>query len=534
MGFLQRLNPFRRHAALPVNSRQYVDTFKNRLHARYDAARTNDDNERHWANADMLSASAAGSSAVRSRVCSRARYEAQENNSYAKGMILTLANDLIGTGPRLQTTVGSASENRQVEELFLRWAESISLAEKLRTMRIAKCVDGEAFALLTTREVEPGEVSLDIMPIEADRVQNPLDSLLPQEEAKGDGIRYDDSSRPVSYHILNTHPGDLSGEQVGGKWVSRSQVLHIYRVDRPEQKRGISEIVTALPLFAQLRRFTLATLAAAETAADFAAVLYTDAPGISGDTLGEDEWFDAIPIEYRAMLTLPNGWKMGQLKAEHPTTTYEMFKHEILNEIARCLNMPFNVASANSSGYNYASGRLDHQVYFKSIDVERHHWECEVLRRIVSAWWEEGRRIPDYFPEGVDEISQKKWRAMFHWDTHEHVDPSKVASADEKNLRSGIRNRKMILAERGVDLEEHDQAAAESYGVSLEEYRQRLFEAQFQSGAAPEPDVNDEDNPEDNSTDQKGQDQNEQTSQTATQASQSSRFAAGNSGQQYA
>ena len=34
----------------------------------------------------------------------------------------------------------------------------------------------------------------------------------------------------------------------------------------------------ALPLFAQLRRFTLAVLSAAETAADFAGILYTDAP----------------------------------------------------------------------------------------------------------------------------------------------------------------------------------------------------------------------------------------------------------------
>jgi hypothetical protein len=31
---------------------------------------------------------------------------------------------------------------------------------------------------------------------------------------------------------------------------------------------------------------------------------------------------------------------------------------------------PFNVAAGNSSGYNYASGRLDHQTYFKAIRVD--------------------------------------------------------------------------------------------------------------------------------------------------------------------
>jgi len=51
--------------------------------------------------------------------------------------------------------------------------------------------------------------------------------------------------------------------------------------------------------------------------------------------------------------------------------------------------MPFNVAAGNSSGYNYASGRLDHQTYFKSIRVEQAHLEAVVLDRILAAWLDE-------------------------------------------------------------------------------------------------------------------------------------------------
>ena len=71
------------------------------LKARYDAAVTNPDNMRHWANADGFSANAANSAEVRRILRNRARYEVA-NNSYAKGICLTLANDVIGTGPRLQ------------------------------------------------------------------------------------------------------------------------------------------------------------------------------------------------------------------------------------------------------------------------------------------------------------------------------------------------------------------------------------------------------------------------------------------------
>ena len=70
------------------------------IRAKFDAAQTTPDNRRHWANADLLSADAAASAEVRRILRSRARYEVA-NNCYAKGIVLTLANDVIGTGPRL-------------------------------------------------------------------------------------------------------------------------------------------------------------------------------------------------------------------------------------------------------------------------------------------------------------------------------------------------------------------------------------------------------------------------------------------------
>ena len=111
----------------------------------------------------------------------------------------------------------------------------------------------------------------------------------------------------------------------------------------------VPDITPALPLFAQLRRFTLAVLAAAETAAEFAGILYTDAPA-NGEA-DSAEPFEPIELEKRMLLTMPGGWKMAQMKSEQPSTTYAEFKKEILNEIARCLNMPFNVAAGNSRGY---------------------------------------------------------------------------------------------------------------------------------------------------------------------------------------
>jgi len=64
-------------------------------------------------------------------------------NSHAKGIVLMLANDVVGTGPRLQMLTDDPEVNRQVERGFSRWSAAVGLAEKLRTMRMARAAAGE-------------------------------------------------------------------------------------------------------------------------------------------------------------------------------------------------------------------------------------------------------------------------------------------------------------------------------------------------------------------------------------------------------
>ncbi|MCP4892377.1 MAG: phage portal protein, partial [Actinomycetales bacterium] len=266
-----------------------------------------------------------------------------------------------------------------------------------------------------------------------------------------DGIQFDPDGNPVSYDVLRDHPGDVTflGDDEHNT-IPASSVLHYFRCDRPGQIRGIPDITPALPLFAQLRRFTLAVLAAAETAADFAGILYTDAPANGEADAAEP--FEPIELEKRMLLTMPGGWKMAQMRSEQPSTTYAEFKKEILNEIARCLNMPFNVAAGNSSGYNYASGRLDHQTYFKSIRVEQSQLARVVLDRILHAWLREAILIEGYLPNSLrtlDSTFEHQW----FWDGHEHVDPAKEANAQKIRLANHTTTLANEFARQGRDWE---------------------------------------------------------------------------------
>ena len=60
-----------------------------------------------------------------------------------------------------------------LKQEFFAWCEAIGLAEKLRTMRLARVADGEAFGLLTSNERLETPVKLDLRLIEADQVASP-------------------------------------------------------------------------------------------------------------------------------------------------------------------------------------------------------------------------------------------------------------------------------------------------------------------------------------------------------------------------
>jgi lambda family phage portal protein len=395
-----------------------------------------------------LSANAANSPEVRRVLRNRARYEVA-NNSYARGIVSTLANDTVGTGPRLQMLTPDSGANRFMEREFGRWSQAVRLAEKLRTMRVARAEDGEAFGILTNNERLATPLTLDIKLVEADQVTTP--NLSFEQPNAIDGIVFDVFGNPAEYHVLRYHPGDARALLDGtiDRLPARA-VLHYFRCDRPGQNRGIPDITPALPLFAQLRRFTLAVLAAAETAADFAGILYTDAPANGEADAAEP--FEPIELEKRALLTMPGGWKMSQMQAEQPATTYAEFKREILNEIARCLNMPYNVAACNSSSYNYASGRLDHQVYYKSIRVEQAHLSLSVLDRILAAWLDEAVLIEGYLPDAfrtLDADLSHQWM----WDGNDHVDPQKEANAQATRLAHHTTTLAHEYARQGRDWE---------------------------------------------------------------------------------
>jgi len=412
------------------------------IQARYDVSRSTDENENLWKYVDSLSAAEANNPTVRKTIRERARYEVA-NNSYAYGIVETLAADTIG--PEVQLQLGDSDLAQKTEREFQAWARAVNLWAKARTMRRAKTVDGEAFGLLVTNRKVKHRVKLDVKLMECDMVESWTGM---QNDLEIDGIRFDAEGNPVKYRVLNTHPGDYRRfmKSLAGDWTPAEYVLHYFREIRPGQVRGISEITPALSLFGELRIFTKAVIMAAARAAEISGVMQTDLlPENVAAELADP--LTMIEIARNNLVSLPEGWKLAQLKAEQPATTYAMFKREIISEAARCISMPRNIAACDSSDYNYASGRLDHQTYDRGIEVERAEIKHDVLDRVYAAWLSEYRITSRLTPGQIAELEDHEW----HFAGRGHVDPAKEAKADDSRLHNGTLTYSRYWANHGAD-----------------------------------------------------------------------------------
>lgn len=480
---------FRRSSAQQAQPNATAHRALNRILARYDAAQTGDENARHWLGADGLSADAANSPGVRRILRNRCRFEVA-HNGYAKRMVRLMADGVIGMGPRLQSLTPDRDFNRFFETEFTAWVNAVGLAPTLHSARIARAVDGESFLILTSNRRLDTAVKLNVRAIEAERVCTP--TLLPLEPNQIDGVVLDADGNPTEYHVLRSHPGSLMPgmpteyDRIDGRFV-----IHYFRPERPEQHRGICEILTSLPLGNQLRRYTLATLTAAEISALLTTLLKSTATAEDGDV---PDPFETLDIERGLMTTLPIGVEPVQLKSDQPTTVYPDFKNEIVGEMGAGFLCPVAVISGNSSRHNFSSARADQNPWFNTIDIDKDFTSRVAMEKILREWMREAATVregdyPRYAKllAGPSIPHQWTYRLM-----RRDIDSTKEEKARDIRLRNGMTSYQSEFAADGLDWETEQEKQAQALGVTVDEYRRILRESLFPpptaaSGSADEP-----------------------------------------------
>lgn len=422
--------------------------------SRYDAATTGSQNRNHFILADDLSANAAHDPETRRVLRRRSRNE-RDNDPHLDGLVKQLADDLVGTGPRLQLNLGPTNDDaaRLVERSFSDWCRAIDFASDLRVMHEARPTDGESFGLMVSNPVIPNPVKLDLQVVETDQVETPTFTIDPNAVS---GIAFDQYGNPASYHVLKQHPGDSGYWNWVGDYdtVPARFVVHWYRPRRAKQARGVSEVSSSLQVIAQARRFALATLSQQEFAASISGVLETeslpppDGAGVSAQPV--EEWQE-VPFTANTLLTLPGGVTAKGFEGVKPGTDYGQYMDRQHGTAGRPLRAPLNLVTGNSSSFNFASGRLDHLPYQSMVWIERDDLRKRVIDKVFLAWVAEAQLV-GLIPDGLPAVNEWTWD--WHWDAFPQLDPLKEVNAAEKRLALHLTTLSEECAAEGKDWRE--------------------------------------------------------------------------------
>lgn len=435
----------------------------------YDAAQTPDDLAGYWSAADDFDADSANSRGVRQTLVRRSRYELA-NNGYADGIAQTYSTDLVGTGPSLRMQTGSTGFNQLVERTWFEWCSAIGFRRKLWCMTHAKHSDGEAFAVIRRNKGVRHRVPLDIVLHETEQCQSHY--LKPNEPGRIDGIEFDEFGNPTIYEFLHEHPGgqNLTFET---ERIPAQFVLHWFKLRRPGQHRGVPECASTLNFGAVFRRGRNAQLSTWEKISSWTIFLKSM---FEPEVAQQVAAMSSVDVAHNMMTALPNSVEPVQLKAEQPGASYVDAHKMWLNEMGRPKNMPLNKVACNSSDYNYASGRLDHQTYYGNLDVDRADCGELVLDRLFDVWFEFAVRAFGWLGGDPLAIGSSARAHLWDWPKHRVADIVAEAEASEIRLKTGQTFPHLVFADDGFDFEDELEKASVAYGVTVDELRQRIFD----------------------------------------------------------
>lgn len=404
------------------------------------------------------------------------------NNPFASRAVQVIVSNSIGTGIASKLTGPSASQVKKAEDLWRQWAGT-SACDAAGEHDFAGL---QALAFRTV--VESGEVLIRRRPrFSTDGLPVPLQlqllepdyiATIKTEEIQGgyiiQGVEFDLLGRRVGYWLYDKHPGEIARAgflSITPKRIPASEILHLYKVDRIGQVRGIC---WGAPVIIKLRDFDEygdSTLLAKKISACFAGFVYDSEPT---DTASDQTELPVDRLEPGILETLPPGKKI-EFATPPVAADYSDFTRTTLRAIAMGYGVPYEALTGDLSQVNFSSARMGWVEFHRSIEQWRWNMIIPRLCSPVFAW----------FKDAAELTGAKIGSVSVEWTPprREMIDPVNEIAAYSNAIRSGLMTLSGVLRESGYDPAAHlqeysdDQKLLDKLGLTLDSDPRHLTKA---------------------------------------------------------
>ncbi|MDX1901880.1 MAG: phage portal protein [Gammaproteobacteria bacterium] len=393
------------------------------------------------------------------------------NNPLSLGAINTVCTNVVGTGLKLQARIdrdflGMSDEEADqwesnVEREFRLWAESAD-CDAGRTLNFAGIQElvfrstlenGDCFVLMPfiTRGNNPYSLCLQI--IEADRVCN--QNKMADSDTLVGGVRKDQYGAPIEYHILKGHPGNIYSVKnlewlvvpAFGGLTGRRNVIHLYKMLRPGQTRGVPYLAPVIESLKQLGNYTDAEVMAAVISSYF--TVFIKSP--QGDTdlapmqpiseVGGSQGDSDYKLASGAIVGLAEGEDISTANPGRPNAQFDPFVQAVLRQIGVALELPFEILIKHFTA-SYSAARAALLEAWRFFTAKREWLAQNFCQVAYEAWLTEaiatGRINAPGFIGGDPAIRNAYTGTEWTGPAPGQIDPLKEIQAAKERVDLGV------------------------------------------------------------------------------------------------
>lgn len=395
------------------------------------------------------------------------------NESLANGALKKIVSNVVGGGLRLNSQINHkylSIKRKQAEKIetqiefeFNLWADkayncdsagTLNFNDMQRLVLLSVLVSGDVFVFLPSLKRNNSIYDLKLKIVESDRIQDPPAKDMTKNILGG--VEIDKKTGlPTHYHVVNQLPNAVNFAAlqptewqripIRGESSGRLNVIHLFTVERPEQRRGIPLLSPVIKLFKQLSRYSEAEIMAAVVSGMLSVFIESENP----TQVPFQDWpkdprekikYDNVSMTPGMILALKRGDKVNVANPGRPNPNYEGFINTILRQIGVSLEIPFEVLLGHFQS-SYSASRAAILAAWQVFDARRKWLVEHFCQPVYEEWLTEavlkGRvNLPGFLN---DPAIKAAWcRADFYGPAMPQIDPGKEVAAAKARFDGGF------------------------------------------------------------------------------------------------
>lgn len=351
------------------------------------------------------------------------------------------------------------------------------------------CIGGEVLSTVEWMRDGGRPINTAIQMVDCDRLSTPYELQHSSGPRIRGGVEMDRYGAAQAFHIRMAHPSDYDRALDQYRWKrvpirkpwGRYQVLYLSDTTRPDQTRGIGDIVAGLKALKITNRFRDVTLQNAVANAMFAASIESELPpeaayaqiGTNGPGKGVTEYATAYLTAIAKYAGNSKHLQLDGVKIPHlfPGTKLQLrpagagggvgieFEQSLLRHLAAILGISYEQLSKDYSKTNYSSARAGMVEARKAMIVRKtrvaDRFASHILRLVFEEMTNKGMletmkysKLPNiYDPLMMDAFTQCDWIGA----ALGQVDELKETQAAALRLKYNLSTLEDEIAKQGKD-----------------------------------------------------------------------------------